>query len=112
MGQEGNAVAAKGDPFDSSRIRQLLVGLVAIKIFGLVLIFDVSGLQAFDFPKSLFSRATEWLLVGELIAAVAFYGPAILPRTRLHLAVAAFLLANGDGRIVAEAVEGCVTDQA
>ncbi|HAF09065.1 MAG TPA: hypothetical protein DCK98_03150 [Chloroflexi bacterium] len=55
---------------------------------------DVLGLQAFDLPKSLFSRALEWALAALIVLALARHGSWILPRTWLHLPVAGFLLAN------------------
>jgi hypothetical protein len=65
---------ASEDRFDASPLRQILVMLVAIKIVGIVLIFDIQGLQAFDFPKSLFSRSMEWLIAGVLVAAIVRFG--------------------------------------
>ena len=45
--------------FDRDRVRHALVATVAVKIAGLLLVVDVLGLQAFDLPKSLFSRGLE-----------------------------------------------------
>ncbi len=83
-----------GRTFEGSWLRQALVWLVTLKVVGLVLIFDPRGLNAFDLPKSSFSRAMEWLLLAALVLALTRYGPAIVPRTRLHLAVLAFVAAN------------------
>src|SRR5207249_11892273 len=69
---------------------------------GILLIFDVNGLQAFDFPKSLFSRAIEWLLLGVLVAAVIQHGTGIIPRTRLHLIAVGFVLAQAISGLFAE----------
>jgi tetratricopeptide (TPR) repeat protein len=82
------------DRFDSSSLRQALVLLVALKIVALILAFDPAGLQAFDLPKSLLSRALSWLLAGFIALALVRFGTAIVPRTRLHLAVAIFLVVN------------------
>lgn len=84
------AVAA----FDRHWVRHALVATVALKAAGLLLVVDVLGLQAFDLPKSLFSRGLEWVLAALIVLALARHGAWILPRTKLHLAVAGFLLAN------------------
>lgn len=83
-----------GDPFDDSRLRHALVLLVAAKLVALVLVFDPLGLQSFDLPKSIASRALAWPLAGVLLLSFLRFGPRILPRTPLHLAVLAFLAAN------------------
>lgn len=72
-------------------LQRALVVLVAIKVAGLVLVFDPAALQAFDLPKSLFSRAVEWLLLGTIALAVIRFGVGILPRDRMHVAVGAFV---------------------
>jgi O-antigen ligase/tetratricopeptide (TPR) repeat protein len=58
------------------------------------LVVDVLGLQAFDLPKSLFSRGLEWALAALIVLALARHGSAVVPRTWLHLPVAGFLIAN------------------
>ncbi|MEK6206467.1 MAG: O-antigen ligase family protein [Chloroflexota bacterium] len=88
------ATSAPSDAFGTSRLRQLLLFLVAIKIAGILLIFDPWGLQSFDLPKTLFSHTVAWILGATTIAALLVYGAGIVPRTRLHLAVAAYVLAN------------------
>ncbi|MGH3115986.1 MAG: O-antigen ligase family protein [Gaiellales bacterium] len=89
------------DEFEASWIRQAVFRVVALKIVVLTLAFDAGGLQAFDYPKALLSRATEWVLVGLILLALLRFGLGILPRTRLHLAVAAYVLA-----VVASAAAG------
>ena len=76
--------AARRFDFDSSLVRQSVVWLLAAKIFGLIVLFDPGGFQAFDLPKSLFSRATESALGAALLVALIRYGWAIVPRTRIH----------------------------
>jgi len=88
--------------FDRSVIQQVLVSLVAIKIAGLVLIFDPAGLISFELPKSLFSRAMEWLVAGALLIALARYGLRIIPRSRLHVAVAAIVVVSALSTLFAE----------
>jgi O-antigen ligase/cytochrome c-type biogenesis protein CcmH/NrfG len=88
--------------FDGSRLQRVLVFLCAVKVAGVVLIFDPAGLQAFDLPKSLFSHAMALALAGTLGASFARYGRGILPKTRLHFAVAGFVLANIAAAIFAE----------
>lgn len=103
----GNALGNSGpvgatSAFDRSILQQVLVSLVAIKIAGLVLIFDPVGLLSFELPKSLFSRATEWLIAGALLVTILRYGTGVIPRTRLHFAVAALLVASALSTLFAE----------
>lgn len=79
--------------FERSRLRQWIVLVVAAKVAAIVLFFDTAGLDAFDLPKSLVSRVFAAALVGLLATAVLRYGHEIVPRTRLHLAVAAVAVA-------------------
>jgi len=53
-----------------------------------VLFFDPAGSVAFDLPKSLASRAIEWVEAGLLLWLLLTYGRAAVPHTRLHAAVA------------------------
>ena len=87
-----------------SRVRQVIVGLVALKVFGLIVIFDwtQSLLHPFDLTKSVFSRGVEWVLVALLAIAVARYGWRVLPATRLHAAVLAVVLASLASALFAE----------
>ena len=82
------------DAFDKSPLRQFLLFIVGIKLAGIILIFDPSGLQSFDLPKTLFSHSLSWALFAGLLAAFLRFGLGIVPRTRLHLAVGGFVLAN------------------
>jgi tetratricopeptide (TPR) repeat protein len=90
------------DAFDGSWLRQLLTFLVTMKIAGIVLIFDPWGFQSFDLPKTLFSHALAWLLGATLLAAVMVHGLGIVPRTRLHLIVAAYVVVNLVSALFAE----------
>ncbi|MGH2500582.1 MAG: hypothetical protein ACRDF0_10905, partial [Candidatus Limnocylindria bacterium] len=101
-GAGGPAARAADDPFSGSVLRSALVALVSLKIMGLLLIFDPGGAQAFDLPKSLFSRAVEWLIAATLLLSLASFGPRIVPRTRLHAAAAAVLLATALSAAFAE----------
>ncbi|MDQ2914336.1 MAG: hypothetical protein M3T56_13910, partial [Chloroflexota bacterium] len=92
---------AIGD-FEHSTLRQAIVLLVAFKIVGILLFVDPNGLQAFDLPKSLLSRALSFLIAGLLAIAFLRFGLAIVPRTRLHLAVGVFLAANLASGLLAE----------
>lgn len=85
---------ARGEGFDSSLLRGSLVALVTAKVIGLVVIFDPTGFDAFPLPKSVFSRAVAWLLAGLIALALIRYGRAIVPPSRLHPFVAAFVAAN------------------
>lgn len=83
-----------GRTFERSALHWTLLGLVALKVSAIVLLFDADALQAFDLAKALYSRATEWLLVAAIGLAFVLYGFAIVPRTKLHAFVGLFLLAN------------------
>lgn len=77
-----------GATFERAGSRRALLWLAALKIVVLVLVFDPGGYVAFDLPKSLASRATEWATGAVLIFALLAYGRGVVPRTRLHAAVA------------------------
>ncbi|MBI3522606.1 MAG: O-antigen ligase family protein [Chloroflexi bacterium] len=68
--------------------------LVALKIAGIIVVFHPLALSAFDLPKSLFSRGLEWWIGGVLVASLLRFGPSIVPRTRLHLAVGTLVAVN------------------
>jgi O-antigen ligase/tetratricopeptide (TPR) repeat protein len=87
---------------DESQWRRAVVFLVAMKIAGLILVFDPFGLQAFALPKSVFSRVTAFALAAAVLAIVARFGPGVIPRTRLHVGLAGLLLANLISAIGAE----------
>src|SRR3989442_7411303 len=91
---QAQAHVTPGDNFDSSPLRRAIVGLVALKIAGLILVFDPGGEEVFHLVKSLFSRGLEWLLTGLILIALFRFGRAIVPRTRIHLFVGAFVAAN------------------
>src|SRR2546422_766983 len=91
----------RGD-FHSSPIRIALLLGIAAKVMGIALIFDPAGAQSFDLVKSLFSRGTAWLLAAFIVLATLRYGLVILPRSRLHVAVLAFVLVNLASLAVAE----------
>lgn len=78
--------------YEDSWIRPAILTIVALKIAGLALVVDPVGLQAFDLPKSLWSRATEWVLAGLVLLALLRFGTGILPKTRLHVFVALYAL--------------------
>ena len=80
----------------------VIVVVVAVKIVGLVLIFDPDSASAFEAPKSSFSLATASLLLGFIALAIMQFGVDIIPRTRLHVAVAAFVLASILSSVVPE----------
>ncbi len=84
----------KVDEFASSRLRQVLVWLVVLKVVGIVVVFDPAALLSFDLAKSVYSRALEWALVAALAVAILRFGTAIFPRSPLHWLVGAFVLAN------------------
>jgi len=78
--------------FASSPLRAAIVWLVALKVFAVLILFVPAGLQPFDLPKSLLSRAFEWSLIGVIGASLLRHGFAIVPRTRLHALVALYAL--------------------
>lgn len=78
-----------------------LVWLIAFKVMVLVLFFDPAGSVAFDLPKSLASRAIEWVEAGLMLSLILLYGRAAVPRTRLHAAVAGVALVTAIAAIFA-----------
>src|SRR5436190_15573355 len=88
--------------FDRSWLRKALVWLVALKCALLVLVFDPVSISAFDLPKALLSNATGWLLAVLVFLTLIRFGVGVVPRTRIHLAVAAMVLAAGVSAILAE----------
>ena len=100
---KGPAVVPGGaQPFETALLRHVLVWLVAAKILTLIVVVDTLGLSAFDVPKSLLGRAIGWLTVAALGVALLRHGLSIVPRTRLHLLVAAYLGAAGLSAAFAE----------
>lgn len=79
---------------ESSSVRLALVVVVAVKIVGLVLIFDPTSALAFEGPKSTFSVALALITLGLVYVALARFGSWHVFRTPLHLAVAAFAVSN------------------
>src|SRR6266550_7335010 len=92
------------DMWERSRLRSLMVVLIALKVLGLVLLFDWSqrAVDVFDLPKSLFSRSVEWLILGLLLIALLRWGSSILPRSPLHFLVAALAVAYLVAALAAE----------
>ena len=88
--------------FEVSPIRLIIVILVAVKIVGVLLIFDPGSALAFEGPKASFSIATTCLLLGLAGLAVLRFGFASTVRTRLHLFVAAFALSSVLATVLAE----------
>lgn len=84
----------KSGSFESSSVRKALVALAAIKVAGLVALFDPASAQAFDGAKAAFSLAVAWLLLALIGLAALRYGTGIFVRTRLHVVVALYALAN------------------
>ncbi len=79
--------------FERSGLREAIVVVVALKIAAILLVFDTKGLDAFDLPKTVVSHAFAWLLAGLLVTAVLRHGHEIVPRTKVHFFVAAYVVA-------------------
>src|SRR3989442_14026794 len=86
--------APREGEFTGSFAHQALLWLVALKLLGLIVVFSTVVQFGFDLPKSLWSKALEWPMAAILAIALLRYGTAIVPRTRLHVLVAAFVAAN------------------
>jgi O-antigen ligase/cytochrome c-type biogenesis protein CcmH/NrfG len=84
---------AENDDFDSSALRRGLVLLVALKVAGLILLFDPTGADPF-LGKTVFSQGTAILIAGVLALTVFRFGRAVIPPTRVHLFVLAFAVAT------------------
>ena len=87
-------VAPRTGDFSGSFAQQALLWLVALKLLGLIVLFSTVVQFGFDLPKSLWSKALEWPMAAILAIALLRHGTAIVPRTRLHVLVAAFVAAN------------------
>lgn len=83
-------------------IRLAIVITVAVKIAGLVLLLDPLSAQAFDGAKAAFSLASASILTALVGVVVLQYGPGVVVRTRLHLAVGALAVANLLAAVFAE----------
>lgn len=91
---------ADGD-FDSSTLRRGLALLVALKIAGLIVLFDPTGADPF-LPKSVFSNGTAVVMVAMLALAAFRFGRAVLPRSQIHIGVVGFLIVNVVSAVVAD----------
>lgn len=80
--------------FEGSRLREAIVWSLGVKVFLLIVTIDPFSQYAFDLPKALISRLMEWVLLALLAAAALRWGSSIFPRTRLHLVLVPFVLAN------------------
>ena len=88
------APARASVPVGREWTRTALVWLIAFKVLILVLFFDPSGSVPFDLPKSLASRAIEWVTAGLVLGVLLAHGRGAVPRTRLHAAVAGVALVS------------------
>ena len=79
----------------SSLFRRVIIGLASLNVAALIIVFDPAGDSAFDLPKSLASRSIEWATAALLLLAFVMHGRRILPRTRLHAAVAGVAVTAG-----------------
>src|SRR3989442_8990441 len=96
------AKVAVVDQFSESSLRLGIVVLVALKVAGLVLFFSREGFDSFQPTKSALSRVLEIVLVAGIALLVVRFGALVLPRTRLHLFVAAFAAVNVVAAVLAE----------
>ena len=56
--------------------------------------FTVGTVHPFDLPKTAVSRALAWVIAAIIGIAISRYGLHIIPSTRLHLLIVAYLAAN------------------
>ncbi|MGH9159340.1 MAG: O-antigen ligase family protein, partial [Vicinamibacteraceae bacterium] len=76
--------------YEASPLRGLALGVLCAKISLVVLVFDPFAMNVFSQPKALASHSLTYVLVG-LLSALAFqHGRVMVPRSPLHLPVAAF----------------------
>src|SRR4029077_1671946 len=80
--------------FESSGLRRIVVGLVLVKIAGTCSALPPPAQCGCDLTRALWGRPLEWPTAAVLLLILYRYGPAVLPRTRLHLLVAAYVVAN------------------
>ncbi|MBI3522184.1 MAG: O-antigen ligase family protein [Chloroflexi bacterium] len=103
-GLGGPRLRAAGELIQSSLIRRAIVWVVALKIVGLVLVFDWSlrSIQGIELPKSIWSRTTAFVLLA-LIGMLLFrYGRAALPRSVWHIPAVAYVIVVALSALVAE----------
>jgi len=79
---------------DCARLRRALVWVVALKVAAITLVLDPVSIVPFDMPKVLVGRITGLLLLGLLAIIVARSGLSAIPRSPVHWAVGAVVLAN------------------
>lgn len=85
---------ARPSGIEQDLTREFIVWLVALKIAGIVLIFDPGTLQVFDLTKSIFSRATAWILAALVILLLVRYGAAAIPRVPVLAFASIYLVTN------------------
>src|SRR5438552_3012430 len=102
MGFPSAQVVVESRLWSNSALRRAIVWLLAVKVFLLIVVFDPTRGTAhpFDLPKTSASRLVARVLVAALAISLARYGPRVFPLTRLHLIVAAYLIAVGFAAIV------------
>src|SRR3989442_1330177 len=86
-----------------SALRRTLLWLIGLKICALVAVFDftVGTVHPFDLPKTAVSRALAWILAAIIGIAISRYGVRIIPSTRLHFLIVAYLAANALSALLA-----------
>lgn len=94
--------ASRSQQGDGGSLRTAVAALVALKVAGLVVLFDPAAALAFEGPKSSLSLATTSLLAGLVVLILLREGRAALPPSRLNLAVMAFVAMCAAATLVAE----------
>jgi tetratricopeptide (TPR) repeat protein/O-antigen ligase len=94
IGRRAGFRVVGGGDLDSSPLRRAVVGVVALKIAGVIILFDPNGADPYHLVKSLFSQGTALILAALLGVIFVRFGRMAIPTTRIHLFVLAFAAAN------------------
>lgn len=94
IGRRAGVQAVGEGDLDSSPLRGAAVGVVALKIAGIIILFDPSGADPYHLVKSLFSQGTALILAALLGLIFIRFGRMAIRTTRIHLFVLAFAAAS------------------
>src|ERR1700682_3278750 len=94
IGGRAASLVVGRDDLDSSLLRRAVVGVVALKTAGVVVVFDPSGADPYHLARSVFSLGTGLVLAALLGVILVRFGRVAIPRTAVHYFVLAFVAAN------------------
>ena len=92
--RQGRGVGATRSALLASRLRTVGIALLCAKVALVPLVFDLGSDIPFVVVKGLLSHALAYAIAGVIAALIVLQGPEVLPRSWLHVPVAAFLAVN------------------